>query len=144
MDLLSLGMDFAGAYGGARWDNLFGGPAGVATMGGPAAATAGSVAPGAAAPAAAASGAAAPVAAATGTATAPKGLLSGVLDSKWLQNPLVGYTALGIGQGLMAPDPADAYKAQYKYGQKAEEERRRRIAENYKRVPPPSDRRVGA
>ena len=77
-------------------------------------------------------------------ATQPTGLLSNVLNSQWLNNPIVGYTIAGVGQGLAAPDPADAYKAQYKYGKKADEDRQKRIAANYRRVRPPSDSRMRA
>lgn len=150
VNLLTLGMDFAGAWGGTQvgenWDSWFGGPAGMAGdaaapgLGGDIVAGMGGGAP--AGPVA--STAVAPAANAAGVTSSPKGLLSGVLDSKWLHNPVVGHALLGVGQGLAAPDPEDAYAAQYKYGKKADEDRQKRIAANYRRVAPPSDRRMRA
>lgn len=86
-----------------------------------------------------AQGAAAP-AAATGVATQPKGLPSGVLDSKWLNDPVTGYAALGLGTALAEPTPDETCKAQCMYGQKAEDARGQRIARNHRRVPAPSVR----
>ena len=138
-------MDLASGFGGSRLPGLF-----PQTFGSGAATAAagpglgGDIASAFGPSAGTATGAAAPVANAAGAATSPTGLLSRVLDSKWLSNPVVGNTLAGIGQGLSAPDPADAYRAEYKYGQKAEEDRQKRIAANYRRVRPPSDARLRA
>lgn len=65
-----------------------------------------------------------------------KGLLSKTLSEGkgLLSNPLVGYTALGIGQSLLAPDPVAVDKARLRNQQRLH-------AENYRTVAAPSDRR---
>lgn len=150
IDLLTIGMDLASGFGGARLPGMF-----PQTFGAGTSAATGMAGPGLGGDivagfggGATATGAAAPAASAAGLSTSPTGLLSNVLDSKWLNNPIVGNTLAGIGQGLSAPDPEDAIRAQGEQQRLTLEEqerlRRERIAANYRRVRPPSDARMRA
>lgn len=136
VNLLTLGMDFASGWGGSQ---LSGEVNDLLGFGGGAAGAAPDAVAGAAADAAGAgSGMVGQVAGKAGVTANPSGLLSGVLDSKWLQNPVVGHALAGIGTELARGDPA---KQAGRAADATWAARQKYMREQYRRVPAPSDRR---
>ena len=143
INLMTIGMDIAGAYGGTQLPALFDtSPAmgGATGGGGSSGGWLSGLGGGGGSPAAAGvSGGTAAVAANAGLTTKPSGLLAGVLNSDFLKSPIVGHALSGLGQALAQPDPGqaagDAAEAQL-------EARRRHVAQNYRRVRAPSDQRM--
>ena len=78
----------------------------------------------------------APLESATGVGTSAKGLLDRALNSKWLKSDAAGRVFLGVGQQLIAGDPAvESGKAVGAQTRAKQDE----IAQNYRAVEPPSD-----